>query len=111
MSEESAYALLFPGRGDAGPVHAGPDWARAHREIVRTGVTLKLRTRSTRTGAPRRSGPSPGAGRGGPDPNRASAHSGARVGQEEVAGYVEAGGDRRAEGKGGGLEEEGAEDG
>ena len=42
MSEESAYALLFPGRGDAGPVHAGPDWARAHREIVRTGVTLKL---------------------------------------------------------------------
>ena len=36
MSEESAYALLFPGRGDAGPVHAGPDWARAHREIVRT---------------------------------------------------------------------------
>ena len=28
MSEEAAYALLFPGRGDAGPVHADPDWAR-----------------------------------------------------------------------------------
>lgn len=30
-------------------------------------------------------------------------HSGARAGQEEVFGYVEAGGDGRAEGKGGGL--------
>lgn len=42
MSEEAAYALLFPGRGDAGPVHADPDWARVHRELARTGVTLKL---------------------------------------------------------------------
>ena len=41
----------------------------------------------------------------------AEVHSGARVGQEEVLGYVEAGGDGRAEGKGGGLEEDGAEDG
>lgn len=31
------------------------------------------------------------------------------VEQEEVAGYVEAGGDGRAEGKDGGLEEDGAE--
>ena len=37
--------------------------------------------------------------------------SGARVGQEEVLGHVEAGGDGRAEGKGGGLEEDGAGDG
>ena len=42
MSEEAAYALLFPGRGDAGPVHADPDWARVHRELAKTGVTLKL---------------------------------------------------------------------
>lgn len=34
-------------------------------------------------------------------------HSGARVGQEEVLGYVEAGGDGRAEGKGGGLKRTG----
>lgn len=42
MSEEAAYALLFPGRDDAGPVHADPDWARVHRELAKTGVTLKL---------------------------------------------------------------------
>lgn len=42
MSEEAAYALLFPGRGDAGPVHADPDWARVHRELAKTGVMLKL---------------------------------------------------------------------
>lgn len=40
----------------------------------------------------------------------AEVHSGARVGQEEVPGHVEAGGDGRAEGKGGGLEEDGAGD-
>lgn len=67
--------------------------------------------RSTARAAPRRSGPSPGAGRRGPAPSRAGAHSEARVGQEEVAGYVEAGGDGRTEGKGGGLEEDGIEDG
>lgn len=33
------------------------------------------------------------------------------MGQKEVPGHVEAGGDGRAEGKGGGLEEDGAEDG
>lgn len=44
MSEEAAYALLFPGRGDAGPVHADPDWARVHRELAKTGVTLALAT-------------------------------------------------------------------
>ena len=41
----------------------------------------------------------------------AEVHSGARVGQEEVPGHVEAGGDGRAEEKGRGLEEDGAEDG
>lgn len=38
-------------------------------------------------------------------------HSGARVGQEKVPGHVQTGGDGRAEGNGGGLEEGGAEDG
>lgn len=33
------------------------------------------------------------------------------MGQEELPGHVEAGGDGRAEGKGGGLEEDGAKDG
>ena len=41
----------------------------------------------------------------------AEVHSGARMGQEEVPGHVHTGGDGRAEGKGGGLEEDGAEDG
>ena len=40
MSEGAAYALLFPGRGDAGPAHADPDWDRVHRELARTGPTL-----------------------------------------------------------------------
>lgn len=40
----------------------------------------------------------------------AEVRGGARVGQEEVPEYVEAGGDGRTEGKGGGLEEDGAED-
>lgn len=48
---------------------------------------------------------SPHAGGG-----EAEVHSGARVGQEEVPGHIEAGGDGRAEGKGGGPEEDGAED-
>lgn len=34
-------------------------------------------------------------------------HSGARVGQGVVPGHIQTGGDRRAEGKGGGLEEDG----
>lgn len=42
MSEEADYALLFPGRGDAGPAYADPDWTRVHRELAKTGVTLKL---------------------------------------------------------------------
>lgn len=37
----------------------------------------------------------------------AEIHSGTRVGQEEVPGHVEAGGDGRTEGKGGALEEDG----
>lgn len=41
----------------------------------------------------------------------AEVHSGARMGQEEVPGYVEARGDGRAEGKAGGPEEDGAKDG
>lgn len=37
----------------------------------------------------------------------AEVHSGARVGQEAVPGHVQTGGDGRAKGKGGGLEEDG----
>lgn len=49
---------------------------------------------------------SPHAGDGG-----AEVHSGARLGQEEVPGHVQTKGVGRAEGKGGGLEENGVEDG
>lgn len=45
------------------------------------------------------------------DDGEAEVHSGARVGQEEIPEHVQAGGDGRTEGKGGGLEEDGAEDG
>ena len=41
----------------------------------------------------------------------AEVHSGARVGQEDVLGYVQTVGDGRADGKGGGLEGDGAEGG
>ena len=43
--------------------------------------------------------------------SEAETHSGARVGQEDMPGHVQAGGDGRAERKGGGPEEDGAEDG
>ena len=41
----------------------------------------------------------------------AEVHSGARVEQEEAPGHVQTKGDERAEGKDGGLEEDGDEDG
>lgn len=41
----------------------------------------------------------------------AEVHSGARVGQGAVPGHVQTGGDGRAKGKGGGLEEDGSGDG
>lgn len=41
----------------------------------------------------------------------AEVHSGARVGQDKIPGHVQAGRDGRTEGKGRGLEENGAEDG
>lgn len=43
--------------------------------------------------------------------SEAELHIEARMGQEEVPGHVQTGGDGRAEGKSGGLEEDGAEDG
>lgn len=51
MSEEAAYALLFPGRGDAGPVHADPDWERprAGRAVPRQGRARA--SRSSRSAA------------------------------------------------------------
>ena len=42
MSEEAAYALLFPGRGERESVYEQPDWARVHRELARVGVTLRI---------------------------------------------------------------------
>lgn len=43
--------------------------------------------------------------------SEAEVHGGARMGQEEVPGHVQTGRDGRAEGKSGGLEGDGAEDG
>jgi transposase len=36
------YRLLFPGRNNHVSVFAEPDWERVHKELARTGVTLKL---------------------------------------------------------------------
>ena len=36
------YALLFPGRNEHPGAYRQPDWAVVHRELARTGVTLKL---------------------------------------------------------------------
>lgn len=41
-SDEEVYALLFPGRNVHEDVYAEPDWEHVHRELARTGVTLKL---------------------------------------------------------------------
>jgi transposase len=42
MSENAVYVRLFPGRGDHESVYAQPDWAKAHKELAKVGVTLKL---------------------------------------------------------------------
>ena len=41
-SDEEVCALLFPDRNVREDVYADPDWERVHRELARTGVTLKL---------------------------------------------------------------------
>ena len=42
LGEAEVYGLLFPGRGEHESVFVQPDWDRAHREMARVGVTLKL---------------------------------------------------------------------
>ena len=42
MSDAEVYSALFPGRGVRQSVFAQPDWRRAHTELARVGVTLKL---------------------------------------------------------------------
>lgn len=41
-SDDEVYAMLFPGRNEHGPVYRQPDWPLVHRELARTGVTLRL---------------------------------------------------------------------
>ena len=41
-SDEDVYGLLFPGRGEHESIYVQPDWGRVHKELSRTGVTLKL---------------------------------------------------------------------
>ena len=42
MTDAEVYAALFPGRGEAEPAYDVPDWAEVHRELAKSGVTLKL---------------------------------------------------------------------
>ena len=41
MSEEAAFTLLFPGRGDVGAVLTVLDWPCVRREFAWTGFALK----------------------------------------------------------------------
>ena len=41
-SDDEVYAMLFLGRGVVESVYEQPDWGRAHRELGRVGVTLRL---------------------------------------------------------------------
>lgn len=87
--------------------------ARRPRERCATGSSRRWPTRNSRRSAGAGSGRTKGSsasiarsggGRGSSGPSRT-------VGQEEVPGHVQTGGDGRTEGKGGGQEEDGAEDG
>lgn len=42
LSEDAVYRLLFPERNNHEPAYREPDWERVHRELAKTGVTLKL---------------------------------------------------------------------
>lgn len=42
LTDDAAYALLFPEKTPAGPVFEDPDWGRVHKELVMAGVTPKL---------------------------------------------------------------------
>jgi transposase len=41
-SDDEVYSLLFPGRNEHVPAYRRPDWPMIHRELARTGVTLRL---------------------------------------------------------------------
>ncbi len=41
-SEQEVYAMLFPKRLKDAPVYPDPDWSYIHKELAKTGVTLKL---------------------------------------------------------------------
>lgn len=40
--DDEVYRLLFPDRFSYEPAYVQPDWEHIHRELARTGVTLKL---------------------------------------------------------------------
>lgn len=42
LSDDEVYERLFPERMHEGPVFEDPDWSYIHKELARTGVTLKL---------------------------------------------------------------------
>lgn len=42
LDDEAVYRLLFPERNCHEPAYALPDWERVHKELAKTGVTLKL---------------------------------------------------------------------
>ena len=42
MSDAEVYEALFPGRGVSGPAYDVPDWGEVHRELAKSGVTLRL---------------------------------------------------------------------
>ena len=42
MPDDEVYRLLFPDRNNHEPAYALPDWERVHKELAKTGVTLKL---------------------------------------------------------------------
>lgn len=42
MTDSEVYGRLLPDKTPAGSVYPDPDWDRVHRELARTGVTLKL---------------------------------------------------------------------
>lgn len=46
--DDEVYAMLFPGRNEPVDVYERPDWDRAHRELGRVGVTLRLLHREYR---------------------------------------------------------------
>ena len=41
-TDDEVYALLFPGRNEHASGYRQPDWPLVHRELARTGVTLRL---------------------------------------------------------------------